>query len=731
MARVAPYQSSFNAGEFTPLLFGQVSYDKYANALALCENYIPLVQGGLTRRPGTFDVAATKYGGAKSSRLVRFEFSTTQAYILEFGDLYIRFYANGGQVESSPGTPLEVITTYAEADLAELRFTQSNDVLYITHPDYAPRKLSRLSAMSWTIGDIAFLDGPYLPTNTSSTTISLSARSGSVTATASVATFASTDVGRAFRIGYYPPQWAGSTAYAKGATVKNDSGKIYVCIQAGTSASSGGPTGFGNSITDGTCKWNYSVDASMRWAWGTITGYTSTTAVTVMLTTPAADNFATQDWRLGIWGSVNGYPAVSTFYEDRLVFAGCPQYPQRVDFSCVSQYETFSPTNDVGVTSAAEAISYTLNSKDVQVVRWLEGDEKGLLVGTTSGEWIIRPSTQGEALSATNVKGNQSSGYGSANVAGVRADRAVLYVQRAGRKLRELAYVLDVDGFKSPDMTVRSEHITRGGLLEGAFQKELKPIVWLVRADGVLLGMTYERDQDVIAWHKHTLGGADAVVESVASIPSPDGTRDDLWLQVRRTINGATSRRVEVLTKIWEVGDEPADAIIGIDSAGTYDGSPTTTVTGLDWLEGETVQIWADAAVHPEQVVTGGEITLQTAASKVQVGLGYASRAQTLRNNAGSQNGTAQGKIRRIDELAFRLLDTIGLKFGPTFDDLEELIFRKVGDAATTAVPLFTGDKQMEFSGDYDFDGIICWEQSQPTPGTILALMPHQTTYDG
>jgi len=728
MPRVATLQSSFNAGEFTPLLFGQVTYDKYANALGTCLNYIPLVQGGLTRRPGTHDVAPTKFGIARKSRLVRFEFSTSQAYVLEFGHLYIRFYANGGLVLVS-GVPLEVVTPYTENDIAQLRFTQSADVLYITHPSYPPSKLSRFAALSWGYTAISGQDGPYLPVNVSAITIALSATWGVVTAAASAALFSATDVGRQFRIGYYPPNWLASTYYAKGATVKNDSGKIYQCIKAGFSAAAGGPTGYGTNIADGAAVWNYTVDAGERWAWGVISSVTDVLTATVSLSTTAADVFATQDWRLGLWGAANGYPSVSTFYEDRLVFAGCAQYPQRVDFSCVSQYETFSPTNDVGVTSAAEAISITLNSKDVQVVRWMEGDEKGLLVGTTSGEWLVRPSTLGEALSALNVKGSQTTSYGSAAVAPVRAGKAVIYVQRAGRKLREMAYVIQVDGFQSPDLTVRSEHITQGGVTELAFQKELKPLVWCVRADGTLLAMTYERDQDVVAWSRHTLGGINAKVESVVSIPAPDGTRDDLWLQTTRTIGGATVRRVERMQKIWEVGDAAADAFY-VDSGGTYSGAPTSVVTGLNWLEGQTVQILADGAVHPPQVVTGGAVPLQTPASKVQIGLQIVSQAMTLRGNAGSADGTAQGKTRRINHLTLRLMDTLGISCGPSFDNLDPLIFRKMLDPLTTAVPLFTGDYDFNFDANYDYDGIVCWQQDQPTPGTILAVMPQLVTYD-
>lgn len=734
MPRVSPIQHSFNAGELSSLIYqSRADLAKYKNGLVTCLNYMPVIQGPLTRRPGTYFVAPTKNSGSKQSRLVPFEFSTTQAYILEFGDLYVRFFTLDGQLLSG-GSPYEVVTPYTEADLPSLRFTQSADTLYITHPSYPPRKLQRFAATNWQLNTISFIDGPYLQINTSTTTLTPSATSGAgVTITASAATFVASDVGRCIRLGYYPPDWKATTAYAKDQTVKNDSGKIYVATTGGTSAGAGGPTGYNTEITDNTVKWRYVTDVSERWGWATITGYTDSTHVTVTVSSVFHNTTATLDWRMGVWGTANGYPAVSTFYEDRLVFSGTPQYPQRVDFSNVSDYERFAPTNTAGVTTAAEGFSITLNSKDVQVVRWMVGDEKGLLVGTTSGEWVVRPSANSEALSALNVSAKQPTSYGSANVAPVRAGRAALYVQRAGRKLREMVFVIDADGYKSPDMTALAEHITRGGVTELAYQKELHSIVWAVRADGALLGFTYDRDQDVVAWHRHKLGGAfgssNAVVESVACIPKSDGSRDELWLQVKRTVNGSTVRYIEYLTKVWEVGDAAADAFY-VDSGSTYSGVPVTSLSGLNYLEGQTVQILADGAVLPPQVVTAGAISLSVASSKVQVGLGYNSDGQRCRDDAGAADGTAQGKTRRINHITMRMIDTLGLKVGRSFNNLSPVVFREVLSHMTTAVSLFTGDQQIDWEGDYDFDGTICWRQDQPTPGTIAAIMPQQLTYD-
>ena len=204
MPRATWIQQNFNAGEWSPTVYGRVGLDKYKNALATCLNYVPTVQGMLTRRPGTRYVANSK--GNNAVRFQRFEFSTTQAYVLEFGNNYIRFYTNDGQLLSG-GVPYEVATTYTTGELFELNFTQSADVLYITHPSHAPAKLQRLGATSWTLTSISFVDGPYLNTNSTATTLTPSGTTGAVTVTASAVTginngsgFRASDVGRMLRI---------------------------------------------------------------------------------------------------------------------------------------------------------------------------------------------------------------------------------------------------------------------------------------------------------------------------------------------------------------------------------------------------------------------------------------------------------------------------------------------------------------------------------------------------
>ncbi len=686
MAKVSPLQSSFNGGEFSPILLGRVDAERYKSGLATCKNYIPTLQGPLLRRPGTKYVAEVK-DSTKATRLVPFEFSTTQAYIIEFGDQYFRFFRDNGQIESG-GSPYEVVSPYLEADLFDLQFTQSADVLYIAHNDYAPRKLSRTGHTSWTLSVIDFQDGPYLSTNTTATTLTLSGTTGSVTVTASAATgindgdgFQTTDIGRLIR-------------------------------------------------------WK---DPANNWTWLKITARTSTTEVTAtIMGADASAGTATASWRLGLWSGTTGYPATVVFHEDRLVFAGPTDNPQRFDGSKTGDYENFAPTEPDGTTADDYAIGFSLNASDVNAIQWLVSEEKGLLAGTSGAEWVIRPSAQTEALSPTNVSAKPSTKYGSARIRPLQVSKSVLFVQARGRKLREMRYFFDVDGFYAPDLSILAEHITAGGIREVVYQQEPQPVIWAVRNDGVLLGLTYERDSETLkaGWHRHEIGGysdadhtAASKVESAAVIPSPDGTRDELWLVVNRYIDGGTKRYVEYMTKVFEHEDEQEDAFF-VDCGATYDGTAATTISGLGHLEGETVDILADGAVQPSKTVSSGQITLSRAASKVHIGYGYNSDVQQLRIEAGAQDGTALGKTRRTHRAIFLFHRSLGLKIGMSFDNLTTLAFRTSADAMGAPPALFSGVWDEAIEADYDTENQLCWRQDQPLPSDILAVSVQMQTQD-
>jgi len=385
-------------------------------------------------------------------------------------------------------------------------------------------------------------------------------------------------------------------------------------------------------------------------------------------------------------------------------------------------------TTDNTVIADDDALALTLNANDVNVIKSIGEDEQGLLVFTVGGEWIVRPSNQNEALTPTNVRATRSTAWGCSEPQPVRVGKPHIFVQRCGRKVRELTYVFADDGFKSPDLSIVAEHITRGGIISMAYQAQPQPIVWLVRADGVLVGLTYEADQDAIAWHKHTLGGVfgtgGAVVESVAVIPNSAGTEDQLWLVCKRTINGTTRRYVEYLTPFFDDSVAQQDAHF-VDSGLKYSGVAVSSFGGLSHLEGQTVAILADGAVRPDAVVASGSVTLDRGtATKAVIGLAYASNMQTERLEYQSQMiTTAQSKFKRLHDVTIRFYRTLGGKTGPDASTLDNIIFRTTSDLMDSAPPLADNDFQVSWPSGYQTEGRIYIRQDQPLPMTILAVI--------
>lgn len=829
MARVHPFQTNFTAGELSPKLHGQIDFKKYNNGVETLKNMVVFPQGGATRRYGTRFVCEVK-NSANTTRLIPFEFNIEQTYILEFGNQYIRFYKDNGQITeatkaisgitkanpavvttathgysngdhiwindvggmtelngrrftianvtsttfelsgvdssnyttyTSGGTAAkvyEIATEYTSAQLAELQFAQSADVMYIVHESHEPTKLTRTGHTSWSITDVDFEKGPYLDQNTTSTTLTSSATTVGTgrTLTASADLFASTDVGRLFKLG------------------------------------------------DGH---------------GKITGFTSATEVTVEVLVALTSN-GTTTWSLGAYSDTTGFPRAVSFFEQRLVFAGSTSYPQTIWGSQSGIYENF----DEGDAEAADAFIYTIAANRVNAIRWL-APSKDLMVGTAGSEFKVSRPT-GEPLQPDNINIQQQTSYGVYPLRPIQIGNLILFVQRQQRKVRQLYYRFEDDAYTAPDMTILAEHITEGGITEVDYAQEPDAIYWAVRSDGVLLGMTFNREEDVVAWHQHTIGGktgtATVTVTDYANIPTgsriiltksngtkvtftseasgasapsetngwrpntnndttadniytainahadftvanpaanvvtitetnpqavgfltvettdstrlaatsegiakaksvasiPEGGEDQVWVIVERVINGSTVQYVEYL-----------DSTSNMDSylTGTINSS-STSVTSLDHLEGQKVQILIGDAVYPSQTVTNGAVSVnipsELSSKTINVGLGYVSELKTLRVEAGGQAGTSQGRKKRYNEVMVRLLNTVGVTING-----DQLPFRTSSTPMGTNIPQFTGDKRVTNLG-WDRDGQITVEQTQPLPMTILGITGTLVTSD-
>jgi hypothetical protein len=345
---------------------------------------------------------------------------------------------------------------------------------------------------------------------------------------------------------------------------------------------------------------------------------------------------------------------------------------------------------------------------------------------TTGGEFTVTSGAAEDPITPTNLNIRKQSSYGSAGVDALSIGNTTIFLQRAKRKIRELAYNFDSDGYIAPDLTILSENITLSGLIQIDYQQEPYSVVWGVRTDGKLVGMTYNRIQDVVAWHEHDFGGTDAKCKSVAVIDI-DTSEDQVWVIVERTINGSTKKYVEYLTPSDFNSD--LEQFHYVDSGLSYNGSSTTTLSGLSHLEGETVKIIVNGATHPDKIVSGGSITLERAATNAKVGLGYNSILKTMRLDDGAAT-TDQTKTKRIYDVTVRFYETVGAKVGPNEDNLDIIPFRDSSAAMTAPVPLFTGDKETEFPSDYGTNGFVTVKQDQPLPMTILAIYARLEIYD-
>lgn len=545
----------------------------------------------------------------------------------------------------------------------------------------------------------------------------------------------------------------------------------------------------------------------------------------------ALPNSSTIDiWNVGVWNSSPiGYPTCGTFHQDRYGLAGIPAYPQQISLSKTGLYTYFNLSEGSSLIVADDnALQFNLSSADVNQTKWIKSDSKGLLSGTLSSEWNIAPDNLNSALTPTNINASEPSSFGSADIDAVKAGNALLYVQAGQRKVRELNYFFQVDNYRSTDLSELSEHITAPSITRLAVQKEPIPVVWALRSDGAIVSMTYNRDDQTIkaGWARHRLGGrSDSAgsppkIKSIAVIPAPDGTSDQLWTVTQRFINGTNTVQIGYIKKFFEEETVNKEDAIYVDAAGTYD-SPinisnitigsavvttqtahgfandetikitkviglnssvvdtmgvihssnfvnyrtfkvassaansfylkdfdgnflnnigysvyvsggevrklVSTISGLTWLKNEEVSVLADGGIHPNTIVnSAGVLALEYPAAVVQIGYDYNSDGKTLRPDAGSKDGSAIGKLKRVARAAFMLHQVGEFKVGPSFDKLtpcsEIELFLADQSASDNAPGLFSGIIRESLESQFDFNGQVCFRQSGPLPGMVQSL---------
>lgn len=767
MPNVRTLQRSFAGGEMSPEMFGRIDDVKYQTGAATMKNFIATPQGPAENRAGFAFVREVK-DSTKRTRLIPFTYSTTQTMVIELSPGYIRFHTQGGTLMSG-GVPYEIANPYAEADLFDIHYVQSADVMTLVHPNYAPRELRRLGATNWTLTTINFGSPIAAPTG--------------VTATryipASSSTNADTYETMSYVVTAITSDEIGESVSSSVASVTNN---IFV-------------TGATNTIS-----WSAVAGASRYRVYkllGGLYGYIgSTTTTSIVDNNIAPDLSVTPPIYDNEFVSAGNYPGAVSYFEQRRCFAGTINEPQKIWMTKSGTESNLSyglPIRD------DDRIEFRVAAREANTIRHIVPLTQLLLL-TGSAEWRVS-SLNSDEITPTTISVRPQSYIGASNVQPVIINNALVYCGARGGHIRELGYNWQASGFITNDLSIRSAHLFDNyEISDMAFAKAPIQMVWFVSTSGMLLGLTYTPEQQVGAWHKHD---TDGVFESCTVVA--EGNEDRLYVVVKRTINGQTKRYVE------RMSSRHFDSIEGaffVDSGATYNGTNTTattvtvsggttwgpadvltitassaiftypgtgdvndaivltdaagnkyrltirsttsttvatarvdvtlsvalrntatalysfarnTISGLSWLEGKTVSILADGAVQPRKVVTSGTITIDRASSVIHIGLPYASDLQSLPLAMGIDNGMGQGRYKNVNKAWLRVFQSSGIFIGPDPQNLVEAKQRTTEPYGSPPA-LKTEEIQIMLTPSWLDSGQVFVRQSDPLPLSIVGM---------
>lgn len=804
MPNTRTLQRSFSGGELSPEMYGRIDDLKYQSGAAQMRNFIATPQGPAENRPGFAFVAQVK-DTTKRTRLIPFTYSTTQTMIIEVGAGYFRFHTQGATLQAGspaawssataysigalvsrlgvnyyaiaastnqqppnatywyplPSSAYEIPNPYAEADLFDLHYVQSADVLTITHPNYEPRELRRAGATNWQLATINFNSPINAPTG--------------VTATASGHTTAK------------------YTYYYVVTAIASDT--ITESAQSSSASASGNLLETGGIVTiswtsNGASRYNvYKLQ-------GGVYGYIGSTAGTSIIDDNIAPDMGTTPpiYNNDFVGAGN-YPGAVSYFEQRRCFAGTTLDPQKIWMTKSGTESTMAyslPTQDT------DRIEFRVAAREANTIRHIVPLTQLILL-TAAAEWRVT-SVNSDALTPSSISVRPQSYVGASNVQPQIINNTLVYCASRGGHVRELGYSWQASGFVTGDVSLRSAHLFDNYTISDmAYSKAPIPLLWFVSSSGNLLGLTYIPEQQVASWHWHD---TDGVFESCAAVA--EGNDDVLYVVVKRTINGVSKRYVERMASrhfariqdcffvdsgltyngtntgsttctvsggtTWGPGEQltiqlsaatfsypgtanVGDAIVLTDTSGTeyritltqilavneaygrvdkvlpagFRNTATTSwalaikdIGGLSHLEGKTVSILADGAVQPQKVVTSGVVSVPRPATVIHVGLPYVSDLQTL-PVALQIDGFGQGRYKNVNKAWLRVYQSSGIFIGPSADKLVEAKQRTTEPYGTPPA-LKSQEILVMLDPAWADAGQVFVRQSDPLPLTAVAL---------
>lgn len=750
-------ERSYAGGVVAPELYGRIDLTKNQTGLAQALNFWTLPHGPAQNRPGFEYVLETK-DSTKASRAVPFEYSTTQTYALELGAGYVRFHTSGATVleaaqnitaitQANPGvltyagadpsngdwmfltgiggmTQLngrfvkvanvnagantfeltdfagvninttaygaytaggtvsrvyEVVSPYAEADLFDIHYTQSADVLTLVHPNYAPRELRRLGATNWTLTLISF--APTILPGVAPTLTNGGPGGGTATVQSYVYTAIAQD-GLEESLASPVANSAAIDLTVAGNYTDVDPPVVATAVRYNIYKLKNGLYGYIGQ-TDGSALRDNNITADMS-------------------KTPAIND--------AVFAGAGDWPAAVGYFEGRRMFGGTDNKPQNLWMSRSGTESNFSysiPTRD------DDRIAFRIAARQANRIRHIVPLD-ALLLLTSGGEWKVQPQNS-DILTPDSAWPKQGGAEGANNVTPVVTGSSVLYAQARGGRVRELKYKWESQGFVSEDISIMAPHLFDGySITDMAYVRAPHKMLFSVRNDGLLLGLTYLPEHQVVAWHTHDTQGT---FQSVASVV--EGSEDALYAVVKRHVNG---RDVRYFERMHSRRIPTQASAFFVDSGVTYSGAAITTLSaGLWHLEGMTVTALADGAVVPDQVVTNGTITLSDAASVINVGLKITADLKTLPLAVEAAQAAGQGLKKNVNEVWMRVNESSGIFAGPTTAKLREYAPR-TSEPYGSPPALKSDEVHIVIDNKWTQSAQVCVRQTAPLPLTILSM---------
>lgn len=761
-------QRSFTAGEITPALQSRADLTSYANGLNLCKNFFVRAQGGAYSRPGLRFIGELD-DSTKVGRLIPFSFNTEQTYMLVFEHLKVRVIKDGGFVLAGGGPAIfELATPYTEAQLSRLVYTQSADVMTIVHPDHDPSNLGRLADDNWTLTAVDYSPSVEIPVFSAGSTVKTItgiSQSNPAVVTAAGHGFVTGNLiaiagvvgmtelnGRTFTITSLTANTfsldgedsSGHNAYVSGGTASRQNGattigsgfgdfsKTYTYVV--TAVDAAGIESLASAETSLSTK-SLSQTGGIRLAWDAVAEaeyyrvYKDPSVGTAIYGWIGdSNNNSFDDYNIAPvtsdappidrqpFAGAGNKPSAVTYYQQRQVFANTTNEPQATYTTQVNNFKSLRTSNPA---RDDDAVTFTIAAQQVNEIRHLLALDSLILL-TSGGEWIMTEG-QDRVLTPSTIGVRIQSYNGCSIVPPVVINSTALFLQDKGARVRDLGYEFNSDKYTGTDLSLTAEHLFDGRLITAmTYAAEPYSIVWCVRDDGALLGLTYQREHGVTGWHQHDTQGT---FESVASI-NEDG-RDAVYVIVKRNVNGVDVRYVERLEKREST---LAEDCFYVDSGLSYDGVPVTNVSGLDHLEGETVSILTDGYVVPDQAVTSGAITLARAASKVHVGLSYTPTIETLDVDRVSAVETLKSQSISVSKVTLEVESSRGGFVGPRKDNGSDPIMNEIKPRFDSdnydPIALKTYKADVFIEPQWSKGGGVRIEQRSPLPMAILSVIP-------